>query len=181
MSFISAFNTQRERCLFCFFIIDETSYVRDLIKHDSLTRRKQRSSKIVDLWIIVASLMFVWAHSKSFDAFEIDFDSHSICSLSCRIFCGLLTTCRRYACNIARVIVTDSSVNQWKRRVFRSRESKWMWRERSWKCFENIYLVWQRTCWWFSFFSSWVCVKSLFRKWESSEQRMCTEFEFCEK
>jgi hypothetical protein len=136
-----------------FFVVDKTSCARDLIERDSFTRRKRRSSRIADLWTIIISFMFAWIHSRFFDAFEIDLDSHSICSLFCRIFCELSSTCRRHACDIARVIVVDSSVNRWKRRMFRSRESKWMWREKFQRCFENICFVWQRACWWFSFSS----------------------------
>ncbi len=113
MSFISAFNAQREKCLFSFFIVDETSCARDLIKRDSLTKRERRSSRIVDLWTIVASFMFIWAHLRFFNAFKINLDSHSICSLSCRIFCELSTTCHRHACDIARVIVADSYAAEW--------------------------------------------------------------------
>jgi hypothetical protein len=128
-------------------------YAWDLIKRDSFMRRKRRSSKIVDLWTIAASFMCVWAHLRFLNAFEIDLDSHSTCLLFCRIFWELSTTCRRHACDIARVIVADLNVNRWKRRMFQSRESKRMWREKSRKYFENICFIWQRACWWFSFSS----------------------------
>jgi hypothetical protein len=113
---------------------------------DSLMRRTRRLSKIADSWTIVISLMRVWARLKSFDVYEIDRNSCSICALFCRTFCESSTTCFRFAYDIAHAFIIDSNVNQWKKHMFRSRESKRVWREKFRKYFEDICFEWRRAC-----------------------------------
>jgi hypothetical protein len=123
-SFISAFNEWREECFMFFFVVDEIFNARDRVKFDSFMKRAWRLLKIVDSWTIVAFLIRAWARLKFLDVFEIDRDSCSVCSLFCRTLCESSTTYIWLAYNIVNAFVIDSDVNRWKRRVFRSRESK---------------------------------------------------------
>jgi hypothetical protein len=180
-SFISAFNERHDKRLFSFFVVDEIFTVRNRVVSDSLMRRTRRLSKIADSWTIATLLMCAWTRLRSFCVCEIDRNSCSVCALFCHTLCESSTTCFRFAYDIAHAFVADLDVNRWKKRVFRSQESIRTWRERFRRYFESICFEWQQACLWFSFFLSWVCVKSSFRKWELSESRMCTALEFCER